>query len=131
VDKPPLAADEVQRRLAQFEGDARVVLTRATRFYEKARLFPGSVFVLGWDTFARLVDPRYYGGDEAAMHGALEAMRGLRCRFLVAGREHAGAFRTLRTGDVPPAFVEMFHAIPEARFRADVSSTALRGNESL
>jgi nicotinic acid mononucleotide adenylyltransferase len=130
VDKPPLAEPEVRRRLAQFSSSpeaVRVVVTRATRFIEKARLFPGATFVVGWDTFARLLDARYYG-DTTALHAALAEMQDRGCRFLVAGRIENSAFHTLRPSDVPPEYVGMFEAIPESRFRADISSTALRGD---
>src|SRR4051812_8285517 len=40
VDKPPLANDEIERRLAQFVGQAEVWLTAAPRFVEKIRWFP-------------------------------------------------------------------------------------------
>lgn len=125
VDKPPLTEAEVLRRLAQFEGSARVVLTRAPRFVEKARVLPASVFVLGWDTFVRLLDPRYYEGAKA-MRVALLEIRDLDCRFLVAGRTQDGAFRALDVTDVPAEFAPMFEAIPESRFRVDISSTELR-----
>ncbi len=126
VDKPALAAGEVLRRVEQFRGRWRVALTRAPTFIEKARLFPGVAFVLGWDTAVRLVEPRYYDG-EAGMRAALEEMRGLGCRFLVAGRTLDGAFRTLEDIAIPADLASMFEAIPETRFRADVSSTELRG----
>ena len=95
VDKPPLEEVEVLRRLRQFDARWRVVLTRAPRFIEKARLLPGVTFAIGWDTAVRLVDPHYYGGDERSMLAALDEMRTAGCRFLVAGREHEGVFRTL------------------------------------
>jgi hypothetical protein len=101
------------------------VLTRAPRFVEKARAMPGSVFVLGWDTFVRVLDARYYG-DAEAMRAALFEMRELECRFLVGGRVQAGTFRTLSPEDVPGQFASMFEAIPESRFRLDISSTELR-----
>ncbi len=127
VDKPSLTEDEVLRRTEQFRGWGRVALTRAPTFIEKGRLFPGSVFVLGWDTAVRLVEPRYYGGD-AAMQTAFEELRALGCRFLVAGRALDGTFRTLMDIEVPEEFVAMFEAIPESTFRADVSSTERRGS---
>ena len=71
VDKPALTAEEVRGRLAQFRGQGTVVLTRADTYHKKAALFPGCAFVIGWDTAARLVEPRYYGGDHAAMTAAL------------------------------------------------------------
>ena len=130
VDKATLGAAEVRRRVRQFEGRWRVLLTRAPTFMEKARLFPGSMFVIGWDTAVRLVDPRYYGGRERAMRAALAEMQAAGCRVLVAGRDHEGSFRTLRDAAVPAQFAAMFEAIPEARFRVDVSSTQLRAAPS-
>jgi cytidylyltransferase-like protein len=126
VDKPPLATDEVRRRLAQFEGLGTLLLTRAPRFIEKARLFPGASFVIGWDTAVRLVHARYYDDSHDDMTAALEEMRATQIRFIVAGRTHEGAFRSLDDADLPPAFASMFEGIPETLFRADVSSTDLR-----
>ena len=126
VDKPPLEEAEVRRRLRQFRGKWCVVLTRAPTFREKVALFPGCTFVIGWDTAVRLVHPRYYGGHTAAMCAALTEIRAARCRFLVAGRVVEGGFRTLADVDVPSEFADLFEAIPESRFRADVSSTELR-----
>jgi hypothetical protein len=126
VDKPPLTKDEVERRLAQFVDKGTVVLTRAETFHKKSGLFPGSTFVIGWDTAIRLVAPRYYGGEEAAMHAALAGMWSAGCRFLVAGREEGGGFHTLDEVAIPEGFRSMFQGIPESRFRNDISSTALR-----
>ena len=125
VDKPPLSEDEVLSRLVQFRARAAVALTRTPTFIEKGRLFPGAWFVLGWDTAVRLVAPRYYGGT-AEMYAALEELRDLECRFLVAGRAQDGIFRTLADIEVPAALEAMFEAIPESAFRADISSTDLR-----
>ena len=126
VDKPPLDRREVSRRLAQLAGTRRVVLTRAPTFHQKARLFPGCTFVIGWDTAVRLVDPRYYGGDEAQMQRALNDIRSMRCRLLVAGRVDGVVFHTLQEVPVPAGFEEMFTGIPESLFRYDLSSTQLR-----
>jgi hypothetical protein len=126
VDKPPLTEDETLARVRQFEDRGRVLLTRAPRFLEKARLFPRNNFVIGWDTAVRLVDLRYYGGSEATMLAALEELRDLGARFLVAGRVNEGRFLSLEDVAVPSAFRDLFEAIPEHLFRADVSSTDLR-----
>jgi hypothetical protein len=125
ADKGTLIAEEVQRRLGQFAGRYPVVLSRAALFVEKARLFPGSVFVVGYDTAVRLVNPRYYGG-EAGLHEALDAIAAAGCRFLVAGRAEQGSFRTLDDVALPPAHAGLFVGLTEADFRVDVSSTALR-----
>ncbi len=126
VDKPPLSHVEAERRAAQFAGRWRVLLTRAPRFIEKARLFPGSVFVIGWDTAVRLVQARYYEDSEASMLAALDEMRDLGTRFLVAGRAADGSFHTLADAPPPAPYAAMFEPIPESLFRADVSSTDLR-----
>src|SRR5262249_41943649 len=96
VDKPPLAVEEVRRRMGQFTWRAPLWLTRAPTFAEKARLFPGAVFVVGADTAARIVQPRFYGDSAEAMGQALAGLRRQGCRFLVAGRaDELGRFMGL------------------------------------
>ena len=126
VDKPPLRVSEVRRRLGQFAGRCDIVVTRATRFSEKARLFPGCTFVIGWDTAVRLVAPRYYGGDASLMVRALEEIRGLGCRFMVAGRSGEDGFHAATEVEAPAGFESMFTFIPASDFRSDVSSTEIR-----
>jgi hypothetical protein len=125
ADKGTLIAEEVWRRLRQFAGRSPVVLSRAALFVEKARLFPGSVFVVGYDTAIRLVNPRYYGG-ETGLHEALDAIAAAGCRFLVAGRAEQGPFHTLDDVALPPEHAGLFLGLSEEDFRVDVSSTALR-----
>ena len=67
VDKPPLGSAEVRRRAAQFHGKARLLLTRAETFRKKVDVLPGCVYVMGWDTAVRLLEPRYYGGQGAML----------------------------------------------------------------
>ena len=78
-----------------------MVLTRADTYHKKAALFLGCTFVIGWDTAVRLVEPRYYGGDQAAMTAALLDIWAAGCRFLVAGRQIEGKYRTLADVSVP------------------------------
>jgi hypothetical protein len=127
VDKPPLEVSEIRRRVDQFRGIGSVVLTRAETFHKKASLFPGCGFAIGWDTAARLIEPRYYGDSEAAMLTALAEMWASGCRFAVAGRaDSGGIFRTLSDVNLPEGFHPLFLDVPESEFRADVSSTGLR-----
>jgi hypothetical protein len=125
VDKPDLGDDELTWRLSQFVDFAPVWVTRAATFAAKADLFPGAVFVLGFDTAARLIDPKYYG-REGKRDAALQSLLDRGCRVVVGGRvDAAGVFRVWH--DLRPAYRELFDAIPEGEFRADVSSTELRG----
>jgi hypothetical protein len=131
VDKPPLAPEELRRRVAQFAWRAPLWLVRAPTFLEKARLFPGATFVVGADTAERIVAPRYYGDSAADMDEALCEIRRRGCRFLVAGRACAdGRFAELHHLDIPEAHRDLFAAIPAEAFRVDLSSTALRAASS-
>ncbi len=126
VDKPPLLEADVRQRLEQFYGHGAIAVTTTPLFEQKAHLFPGSVFVVGYDTATRLVSPRYYGDDADRMRAALESIRARGCRFLVAGRLFEGRLHTLDDVPVPEEFAGMFTAIPVEAFRVDISSTALR-----
>ncbi len=126
ADKSPLDLAEVQRRTVQFANFATLILTRVPLFSQKAQLFPHSVFVIGIDTVARLVQLRFYDNDPAKMRAAFNAVRAAGCRFLVAGRVHGYRFLTLRDVKLPAGYRELFEEIPEDRFRMDISSTAIR-----
>ncbi|MBI1309910.1 hypothetical protein GC176_01280 [bacterium] len=128
ADKPPLDCFAIEERRRQFF-DVPVVLTSAPRFVDKAHLFPETTFVIGFDTAQRIIDPRFYGGTEAAMCESLAAIDSLGCRFLVAGRVVEGVYHSLSDLPLPEGFEELFTEIPEDRFREDVSSTDLRKSD--
>jgi hypothetical protein len=123
VDKPSLGIAEVEQRLLQMKGIYSVVLTSAPTFCEKAELFPGAWFALGYDTAIRLVDPDYHPD----IFNMLKRFKKLGSRFVVAGRLYEGTFLGLENLPIPSEFNELFISIPEGLFREDVSSTALRG----
>ena len=147
ADKGTLAAEEVRRRAEQFfpvraeklptdsalerpsdpSRTTSLLLTRAPLFSQKAALFPGATFVVGYDTAIRLVMPKYYGG-EVEMLRAFEEIRNLGCSFVVAGRAattaEGKAFLTLADVDVPEQLRDVFEALPG--FRNDISSTEIR-----
>lgn len=152
ADKPSIDAPTLLGRLAQFVAQP-LLLTRAATFVEKARLYPGTTFVVGVDTARRIIDPRFYGSQEHHLQAALAEIAAARCRFLVAGRRmpllappespreerpgdvvmrgmHAsgntGAFVTLADLPLPPGAEQLFEALPESEFRCDLSSTAIR-----
>jgi nicotinamide mononucleotide (NMN) deamidase PncC len=141
VDKPPLDSAELRRRLRQFAWHATVELTRAATFREKARLLPGTTFVVGTDTAERIVQPKYYDepGDagelrqpqsegERLMTAALAEIAASGCRFLVAcRRDRLGRVITLGDIPVPDSHRSLFAEVPADHFRCDLSSTKLRG----
>ncbi len=121
VDKPDLPDSVWKARAEQFRGYAPLWITRAAVFERKSVLFPGALFVVGFDTAVRLLDTKYYA-DEAARDASLRAIAEQGCRFVVGGRiDGAGIFQTW---GIPG---ELFEVLTEQDFRLDLSSTELRG----
>ena len=131
VDKPVLERAELENRLEQVRGRYSVVLTRAPTFLGKSRLFGNCCFVIGYDTAVRLIDPSYYKEEAPGLEAALSEMAANGCAFLVAGRLHHGRYMTLEDLELPKACEEMFTKVPEASFRADISSTEIRSSSSM
>ncbi len=125
ADKPTIPLADAHRRAAQFAGRAPLLLTRVPRFDQKAALLPDTVFVLGADTAARVLEDRFYPEPDG-LDAAMAAMREAGGRFLVAGRRMGRGFLTLADLPVPPRHADLFEALPAAAFRADVSSSDIR-----
>jgi hypothetical protein len=112
--------------MAQFAGRYTVLASRAPTFVEKARLYPGCTFVVGFDTAVRILQPRYYHNSQQEMLAALAEIQTLGCTFLVAGRVEDGRFQTANDLSIPNGYANLFQALPESAFRQDISSTELR-----
>jgi hypothetical protein len=130
ADKGSFDIEEARRRVGQFAGLGTAILTRAPLFNQKARLFPGTVFVLGIDTVERLWQPRFYHNDPLEMYAAFNTIREAGCRFLVAGRLQDDYFLTLPDVDIPAGYRDLFEQIPVDEFRVDVSSTTIREGQT-
>jgi hypothetical protein len=127
VDKPPLPASIILERMGQFAGRYAIYASDAPTYIDKARLYPGTTFVVGYDTAVRIFAPRYYDNSAANMLTALGEIRERGCRFLVAGRvDESNTFRSLQDLAIPAEFQALFAAIPERIFRRDISSSELR-----
>jgi len=136
-NKGLLDDEEVSKRVSQFEGRT-VVVTRAPLYVDKAKIFPNSTFVIGADTFERIVDPKYYGDKSIrAMKVVLDSIRACKCDFLVVGRKNSdtGVFETAemilkkRDKSISDCVKGMFSSIPEKAFRVDLSSTEIRNQK--
>ena len=136
VDKPMLPRKELEKRSAQIMAEgSSLIVTSAPRFTEKSSLLPGATFVIGFDTYIRLMDKRYYPDHVAGTHSSVENSLDLihenGCRFVVAGRvDDQSQFRGLHDieFEVPARFRSMFTELTEEQFRSDLSSTAIRNN---
>lgn len=153
ADKPPIDPETVSARVSRFlELDHLpdhwgIILTRAPLFSQKVSTLQDCVldstdgskpklsFVIGTDTFVRIIDPKYYNNEESAMIEAFRSMEGV--RFLVGGRlEQKKELSTARfvsgkeeLEGLPEDVRAMFTLIEEENFRVDISSTQLRQQE--
>lgn len=125
VDKPPLDMFAIADRVAAMAPFRPCWLTQAPTFIEKARLFPGSTFLVGDDTIRRFLSGRYDAGPVHQREVYVEFV-GLGCRFLAFGRLHAGTYRVIGPQDLPPELAGACDVVSEAEFREDISSTQLR-----
>jgi hypothetical protein len=145
ADKGRVADNEMRRRAGLVRATGfPLAVTAAPLFVDKVAIFPpGTAFALGFDTAVRVLDPKYYrsAGDEAGNAGLLAILDTIRARgatIYVAGRAPLGAdklpqpdagFLTLADIAVPAGYEDLFVAIPTAKFRSDVSSSAIRSQE--
>ena len=128
VDKPDLSIEETSIRINQMFGKWSLLVTRADTFNKKAKLFPGAIFVVGYDTGLRIIDPKYYDNDVDKMINKLTEIKQLKCSFVIAARYIDGSLLTLKELQVPKLFADMFHELPVELFREDISSTEIRAN---
>ena len=128
VDKPDLQEELISARLNQFDTPNTVLVTASPLFSQKSDLFPGSTFVIGYDTALRLIDPKYYDNDVRQMHKSISHIMANECDFLVAGRVHKQRFLGLSSINIPIIFSDIFSEIPESEFRLDISSSEIRNH---
>lgn len=127
ADKPPLETKVALKRIAQFAGRYQIFASNATTFAEKSFIYPGTTFVVGYDTAVRILHLHYYGNDIADLENALHEIQKQGCNFLVAGRAgEDGQFYQVGDLAIPRQFQDLFRRIPGELFRQDISSTELR-----
>ncbi|KAK2635256.1 hypothetical protein Ddye_030048 [Dipteronia dyeriana] len=132
ADKPPSTVSQIKDRVKQFGKVGKtVIISNQPYFYKKAELFPGSAFVIGADTAARLINPKYYDGDYGKMLEILSRCKNVGCTFLVGGRNVDGVFKVLEDFVIPEVLRDMFMSIPADSFRMDISSSEIRKNHRM
>ena len=103
-----------------------LVLTNKSLFVEKARLMPECQFVIGNDTYVRILNPKYYQDSVANMETAIGQIKATGGSFIVGGRTVGGVFSEADPSLVPSSLEGMFLFLHENEFRNDLSSTQLR-----
>ena len=121
-EKPSISPDEMLTRMEQFDG-LRLILTDEALFVDKARLMPGTIFVMGYDTAERFLTV-----PSGSKDAELDEIRDNGCSFLVGGRRIGREFKTLKDLQhlIFKYHKEMFREITEDSFRNDISSTKIR-----
>ncbi len=126
VEKPALDYMEIASRLAAFDTDRSVWLSRAATFLAKTKVFRKATFVLGADTFVRLFEPAFYGGSADAARHAVRKIGDRVEGLIVFGREEDGEFVEPASLKMPKVLREKCYFVSSREFRMDISSTAIR-----
>ena len=121
--KPALNVIELVERAKLLEGFDRMFTQNDPLYLDKARRFPGAVFIVGVDAMERMLDPKW----GVAIEPLLNEFRSLGTTFLVADREMNGVFTGLQ--DIMGAPLDICEAIHPPKTHVGFSSTALRGGK--
>lgn len=136
VDKPAMNFHSLQERLDGMQASLKgksfaglILFSSTSTFVTKAEAFPNSKFVVGWDTFKRIADPKYYGGEEG-LYKALSRLRQLNTQFLVFHRIIDGQSSVNDSiNGIPTELLAMSTICGEDILPAtDLSSTKIRRN---
>ena len=127
VDKLPLDYFDLNQRLNQFAPN-EVVLTNLPHFFNKAKHLSqngGVSFVIGIDTFARIIQPQYYNTSEC-LDDVINFFLSSGTEFLVFGRKVENKFKTINDLAMPDGLRQRCQQVDAAQFQCDVSSSTLR-----
>ncbi|CDW89124.1 uncharacterized protein loc101305073 [Stylonychia lemnae] len=130
IDKGEIDEKSINDRIEQFDKpDMNVLVTKEPYFYKKALMIPNSAFVVGYDTYIRLIDIKYYMYSIQELERVLSIFKNTGTSILVAGRlnQSTNLFEyldELSIRSVSEQYRDIFQPIKE--FRVDISSTELR-----
>ncbi len=127
VDKPNIDNKDLVSRLEKFQNEEKIIVTKSSKFLDKAILFPNSYFIVGYDTALRILDESYLGINES-LDNLFTVIKKKGCKFIVAGRTDVTGpkFDNLNLKNIHIKYRNLFQIIEEKNFRADISSTEER-----
>ena len=128
VDKPNLLEKELNLRVEQFKNNYPLLITNASKFHMKSKLFKETNFIIGVDTAIRLFDKKYHENDQNLMHRSIMEIYNNGCKFYIAGRMYKGRFITLEDINIDNCYKDIFFPINESEFREDITSSEIREN---
>ena len=130
ADKPCMDLLSLGERLKGFTGQKelqRVWVTNVPTFVQKSNMFPGAIFVVGYDTALRIVDPKFAG----PVDDVLNTFKRNRTRFLVFGRDKSDGTFQSGLADFPRAFQDISEEVSQRFYFSHVSSTGIRNGAAL
>jgi len=124
VDKPNITTDDLIGRIKNFNDNGKIIITRNSRFVEKAKLFPKSYFVVGFDTAIRILDESYLNKNQS-LDDFFDVIKETECVFVVGGRVNVTGpkFDNLKLNEINDKYRDFFIILDEEEFREDISST--------
>lgn len=117
------------------ENGFSIFITDLPFFYLKAEQFYGATFVVGADTYARIIDPKYYSGKQELRNALAFIQDNCKCEFLVYPRMIAGKVYTMGDYKTPysiHSFTDMSDPYIQDRYPfkpLDISSSAIRNTK--
>lgn len=132
IEKPPIDFISLEDRLRDIDAKSpgrAVWVTQAPTYAEKARLFPGSTYIIGADTLKRIADLKHYRYNLRNLHDMLRGIAYRKCRFLVYARRCGNELQTLETLEIPDMLRSLCDEVPASEFVRHISSNELRKHE--
>lgn len=131
VDKPAFNYTNLRERIAHLEAQKAnpwcgdIHFTSLATFMQKAEYFYDATFVVGWDTFKRISDPKYGKIDEV-----VATLIRQKAKFIVFHRIMEGkASHEEGLEGIEPRFLKMAQIIPpDVLAPVDMSSSRIRLN---
>jgi hypothetical protein len=130
VDKPSLDFTSLENRINQFKllskDQAILWLTPAATFEEKAKLFRNTTFVVGLDTFERIITPKYYRNKQEVFQN----LNDFGASFLVCTRSHRSDVDEKITFGLAEKTGLSFESVPPEIYKDEgYSSTEIRESQ--
>ena len=100
VDKGPISAAEMERRVDYILSRGHsCLLTNAILFDAKSDILPGCIFAIGYDTYVRVINPKYYTKVTGGLEATMSRVEANGCEFFVGGRVTSeGVYRSIAHG---------------------------------
>ena len=125
VDKGPVSAHEMERRVDYIISRGHsCLLTNAVFFDAKSELFPHCIFAIGFDTYVRVINPKYYPRVTGGLEATMARIEANDCEFFVGGRLTEGVYKALAPSPLRAPVTHDNHGVEDIELEViEVSSS--------